>query len=681
MIKEEFINDIKIGTNIVDGAEYKDMLEAVAQITCDIVTKTLGPYASTTVIDDGASTYSTKDGWSVVNRIRFSDAIENILFGFIKDISFSLNSKVGDGTTTAIVAANTFIKKFRAWIETARQDKNSAFHNLRQADLLKAIEEASVDIIEELKSEDRVKRIEKPEDIYKIAYISTNGNEEISKMISDIYKETSNPNIHVTLNTGGETRYEIENGYKLDAKLLDAACHFNTSEETCELNDECKVVIFDHNVTYTKHYKLVQSLIKSICNQQEKPQMLVIMAPYYDEIFSSVMSATIRKIVNNGQISPVVLVQIPASTVTQKCYLNDFAVLCETQIFDANKLEMYTQMNKALSGEVDEDEKAQEVFKALIEASDFKSPEDILDCSIGKARKLTIGKNFILLEKFRKDTTMYKNTYDFITKEYEAAKAKADLNKNRINLSYSESHMRYIKFSGQTGTIFVGGDSELSCKCLKDAVDDAVLACKSAYEHGYIRGLNLETLSAINKLYESTTSNELSDQLRRACLKMFFEVFEELAISVMYNKYVDDGMSREEFLEAPVWNNLWLGDTEKLYRDNKDINTPKAIISACISGNYEYNIVTEQFAPAGYSVVNSVSTDIEVIKATTSILSLLLSSNQLVSINRQFDREKSIEDAEKREKRRYANIASGIIEEMQKKILPFPLYTFNNHAK
>lgn len=664
MITQELINDIKMGTNIIDGSEYKDTLQAVAQITCDIVVKTLGPYASTTVIDDGTSTYSTKDGWSVVNRIRFSDSIENILFGFIKDISFSLNSKVGDGTTTAIVAANTFIEKFRNWIENARSNKESEFHNLRQADLLKAIEETAESIIEELKSEKRVKKIESPEDIYKIAYVSTNGNEEVSKMIQSIYKETSNPNIHVTLNTGGTTRYEIENGYKLDAKLLNETCHYNTSEETCELNDECKIVIFDHNVTYTRHYKLIQSLIKSICNNQAKPQTLVILAPFYDEIFSSIMGATIRKIVNNGQICPVILVQIPYSTTTQKCYINDFSILCETQIFDSSKLEMYTQMNKAISGEVEEDEKAQEVFKALMESSEFKTPEDIIDCSVGKCRKLTIGKNFLLLEKFRKDTTMYKNMYDFINKAYEAAKAKADETQNRINLSYSEAHMRLIKFAGQTGTIFVGGDSELSCKCLKDAVDDAVLACRSAYEYGYIRGLNLETLSAITKLSNETEvedDHDIKHKLTKECLRMFFDVFENLAISVMYNKYVDDGISREEFINAPIWNNYWLKNDNKLYMDGKDINTPTKIIYACIENGYEYNIVTEQFAPAGYSVINSVATDIEIIKATTSILTLLLSSNQLVTINRQYNREKTREEAEKRERERYANITDGIL--------------------
>jgi len=682
MVTKEYIDDVKIGTNVVSGNEYKDTLEAVAEITCEMVTKTLGPYASTTVIDDGASTYSTKDGWSVVNRLRFGDSIENILFGFIKDISFSLNSKVGDGTTTAIVAANKFIKYFRSLIEEIRKDKSNRFHNLRQADLLKAITDTANDIIKELKSSDRVMHIESPDDVYKLAYISTNGNDEISNIIKTIYAETSNPNIHVSLNVGGETRYEIENGYKLDAKLLNPSCHFNTSEETCELNDECKIVIFDHNVTYVKHYKLIQSLINSVCNQP-KPQTLVICAPYYDDIFSTVMAATIRKIVNGGQISPIILVQVPYSTTYQKCYVNDFAVLCETQIFDGTKLEMYTQMNKALSGEVDEDKTVQEVIASLMEASEFKTPEDIINCTIGKCRKLTIGSNFILLEKFRKDTVMYKNTMDHITKEYEAAKTEADTKNNRITSTYSDAHMRLIKFTGQTGRILVGGDSELSCKCLKDAVDDAVLACRSAYENGYIRGLNLETLSVIHELREKLKDSDGDDYqiaLYDKCLGMFYDVFTDMAIEVMYNKYINDGVSMDEFKNLECWGTLGIEGLKspRCTGETWDIQSPvntiaEDIIEICIIHGFEYNIVTETFGPAGYSVVNSVSTDVEIIRATTSILSLLLSSNQLISINRQFDRNKGLEDAEKREKRRYSNIAEGIVEVINRDLKGFQI--------
>ena len=65
--------------------------------------------------------------------------------------------------------------------------------------------------------------------------------------------------------------------------------------------------------------------------------------------------------------------------------------------------------------------------------------------------------------------------------------------------------------------------------------------------------------------------------------------------------------------------------------------------------------------PAGYSVINSVSTDIEIIKATTNILSLLLSSNQLVSINKMYDKKLSTEEAVRKEKERATNVANGYL--------------------
>ena len=65
-----------------------------------------------------------------------------------------------------------------------------------------------------------------------------------------------------------------------------------------------------------------------------------------------------------------------------------------------------------------------------------------------------------------------------------------------------------------------------------------------------------------------------------------------------------------------------------------------AVIATCITQNYCFDIVTEVFEPAGQSLVNSVSTDCEILSAMTSILSLLLSSNQLLSINKVYDRKR-----------------------------------------
>ena len=697
MITNELMKDIKMGMNIIDGEEYKDILEGITQITCEIITKTLGPYASTTVIDDGISTYSTKDGWSIVNRIRFGDTIENTLFKFIKDISFTLNSKVGDGTTTAIVAANKFITEFRSWIDKQRTEKGE-FQYIRQADLLEAIEKTAKLICDELKSESRLMRVSNPSDIYKIANISTNGNETISNIIKEIYSKTENPNIHVTLSIGEETHYEIVKGYKLDTTLLNPNYHYNTSEETCVIDGNCKIAVFNHTLTYVEHYKLIQDLINSVCNQSIQ-STLVVVAPFFDDVFTSVASASIRQIVNGGQRSPFILVQAPVANTLQKCFLNDFAVLCGTEVFDYSRVKMYNQMNKAIAGESsDYDE-----YATLREVSEFKTPEDILKASIGYANKLTIGKNFILLENFDQTTTLYKNTLKFITDAYEEAKAKVDSSGNRLALGFAEAHLRYVKFLGVTGTIFVGGESELSCKCLKDAVDDAVLACKSAYENGFIRGMNIETISAINDLVTVYTekSNNASaeftklDMLSLACLKMFGRVFSGVTREIMYNKYKEDGFTFDDFGKLP-WdltytcgnectnkkakkqcdkiNNTLQSDPLMALLKNGKVDYCTAIISLCA----KYNLVTEKFGNAGYSVINSVATDVEIIKATTSILTLLLSSSQLVSINKQFDKKLSREEAIKNERIRLKNQASGVIDAIMDSGLlnvPIEIYT------
>jgi len=79
-----------------------------------------------------------------------------------------------------------------------------------------------------------------------------------------------------------------------------------------------------------------------------------------------------------------------------------------------------------------------------------------------------------------------------------------------------------------------------------------------------------------------------------------------------------------------------------------------AIFEYAVTKNLGYNIVTEEFEPAGTGVINSVATDSEILRATTSIITMLLSSNQLLSINKRYDKkinkeiQKSlrIEDAE-----------------------------------
>lgn len=637
---DEIRKDIMMNINLIDGEEYRNTLLAISSVASDILVKTLGPFASTTTIDDGASTYSTKDGWNVLNRLQFGDPVQETLFKFLQKISFTLNSRVGDGTTTAIIAANQFISILNAYKEML----TTKGEFIRQADLLDVIENAKNSVIENLKSEKRRKTITKGEngyeDIYKIAYVSSNRNEKISNLIKEIYDETGNPNIHVSFSDTAITYSDIQRGYKLDTELLFDKYYLD-AEDKYLLNDGALVWIFDHNVKYSEHFQVIQAILK-YANSNKKNA--IIFAPSFDDTFVSAMHGALLPIVKQGGIPSICLVRIPLTNTALKNYASDFSVLTNTALFNYTKVRMFNFLLKHSNGETEIPDSQE--FNDLFAGESYSEPEKIIETCAGEANRITLTKKSVLLEDFSKEGKLYQNTLKEITESFDKAKEKFAMHGEVLSKEYMDAHLRYVKFIGNTGVIHVGGDSELNKKCTKDAVDDAVLACRSAFENGYIRGLNLETISAACECYSKET-----DPLKKDAFAMIAATFCRTSFAVMMNKF-DCGMSVPE---KYTWG--------KAYGPGADVNveTDKSIleffdkegmglrvndiysdmldvIKTCVEYNLGFDIVTETYEPAGESIINSVSTDIEILNATTSIISLLLSSSQLLSINRRYDK-------------------------------------------
>ena len=169
-MKSTLYDDIKYGTNIITEEEYLETIMTIADVASEMVEKTLGPYGRTTIIDDGTFTYPTKDGWSVLKRLRFNDPVFNTLYGVLKQVSFDLVSRVGDGTTSAFVGAGIFMHKIIEY------RKNNDF---RQADFLGQLNDVVEDVITNLSESDYVKKINVDgdfEDICQLAYVASNGN-------------------------------------------------------------------------------------------------------------------------------------------------------------------------------------------------------------------------------------------------------------------------------------------------------------------------------------------------------------------------------------------------------------------------------------------------------------------------------------------------------------------------
>ena len=613
--------DIRYGTNIISDKEYLDTIITIADTAADMVVKTLGPYGKTTIIDDGSFTYPTKDGWSVLKRLRFNDPIFNTLYGVLKQVSFDLVNKVGDGTTSSFIGATIFMHKIIDYME-----KN----DFRQAEFLSELNTVVDEIVYEIENSKYVRKIDITgdfEDIYKIAHVASNGNEELSRMIQDIYKQTQNPNIYVEFDMGHKLISEIQKGYKLDCKPINQKGYKNSDDGTYKLNERSMVAIFDHNVNYNEHDKIISALSRYASAHRCS---IFILAPSFDDILTNIIGTSINSMIQQGQVPNIMMVQVPLSMTAHRDYLSDVVLLTNAQVIDYGKVRAFNVM---VHNQTATEEDKMEDALLNTDQYHFSEPTDIIDMCIGKVDKITVGEKYIVIQDYLNivNRQMYDNVMTEVKEKFETLKEKANKSSSALQKEYMDAYQHYVKLYGNMGIIRVGGTSELEKHCLKDAVDDAVLACRSAFDHGYIRGLNLATM------------NVILDKLKRAdngtteftVLTMLFETFFDMSMNVLRNKYNDN-------------------DTREVHFENDDTfckeMTNDDILTYAIENEYGFNLVSETFMKdSECTVINSTLTDIEIIRGIVSILSTMLTSNQFLSINRSFDR--SMGTVQKKEER------------------------------
>ena len=631
-IRSALYDEIASNSNVISGEEYRELVCAVSQVAADMVVKTLGPYGSTTVIDDGTGfTYPSKDGWSCLSKLQFTDPTYNTIFNMLKKISFNSVTTVGDGTTTAMVAANNFLRIMYTEFMPNILEKGS----FRQADFIDTMNRISTNLEEALLNNPDIMRIDPDgdfSDIYKIAYVATNGNHEFASIIQQIYQETHNPNIQVAMDKSPVTKHEIQQGYKFDARTLNFPVYVNDDSGIINYrNHPCKIVVFDHNVTFQSHEKIIGTL--SAIAQRDNIEILIL-APYFDDIISSWIDSTVQRMVQNRMKPNIMLIQVPTTMELHRKTLSDLCVLTNSQIFDDAKVRAF---NILLHNQT-HDEKSQindSMFS--LESFTFESPEEVINRCLGTIKSIVINKT----EGFIQDYEDVANQVQYNAVMAEAKEAYENLKKKAhkviggtLDKEYLFTQMRYIKLKGSTGIIKVGALSDIQQRCDKDALDDAVLACRSAYENGYVRGMNLEILSILYN-WIKTTNHPTNDTYARDIENMLFKCFYLTSLQVLSNKQPDNTTKRLISVHDPLYDaNLQPIDTIKHHLCNTEILD----MAISDSRKYDYNLRTEEMHSSSmWEVVNSTATDIEILRAVVNVLTTVITSNQFLSVTRRYD--------------------------------------------
>ncbi|MDQ2801210.1 MAG: chaperonin GroEL, partial [Pseudomonadota bacterium] len=211
--------DVRFG-----GDARQRMLRGVDVLT-DAVKVTLGPKGRNVVLDKSfGAPRITKDGLTVAKEIELSEKSENMGAQMVREVATKTNDIAGDGTTTAIVLAQSIV----------REGGKAVAAGLAPMELKRGVDKAVTALVEELQK--RTRKITTEAETAQVGTVSANGEAEIGRMIAEAMQKVGNEGvITVEEAKGVETELDVVEGMQFDRGYLSPYFITNVEKMTAEL--------------------------------------------------------------------------------------------------------------------------------------------------------------------------------------------------------------------------------------------------------------------------------------------------------------------------------------------------------------------------------------------------------------------------------------------------------------
>ena len=590
------------------------VIEDVLEKLNKILICSYGPLGKNTIIHkNGVMPVVTKDGLTILRSIKFDERAQYDIYQLIKSVSSGLVDKVGDGSTSAVLSAINIYLELK---ETA-----SKFKTIKDFDnTIKLIQEI-INLIYELFLTKRLESLdnidERTDVLSLIAAISNNNDSSLGREIAEIMSKLSSESIVLIKDNPKDNSESIThsfvNGFQTKNYRLTHPVYFNGSnnKNNIEISNGA-LVVMSYNFTELHYNYIIQNIIPNlavvlpivvICETPEKAVVT--------QIVKDAMTA-----INNNKVPSIFLLE--TGGLNNKGAMDTFSDLeaylgCNASAF--NSLESISSPLPEFT------------FGAAGRVVFFPNSTTTFDLGLGVTKELDI----------------YYNRIENIEQEL------SELSSNQ-KVSRGALRSRLNRLNGMNVTIFVGGRTQEEKESLSYLIDDSVLACKSVMRHGYTVGGNYSTYFALQlldylffKLRNNTLDEFLSDTL------------------TIYNKSRNNEGISEESVELSNKLKELLHELFNLPVNISDIikqlntafsnvvNIPKAyqnfpLIESVLDIDDNYNVtysIHNTFSDKEESfnllntentinVISPIQTDKEILNASLSIVTLLLTSNQYI---------------------------------------------------
>lgn len=583
---------IKAVSNIVPKNVLREVqLETIERIA-NALANSYGPSGSTTLIrkgDDvkgsGVTAY-TKDGHSILGAIKFNKPIEMSILDDLKDITRNTVKTVGDGTTSAVILSYEI---FRALNEII-SDHSNFTEKAVVAELQKIVKDITT-IIENSKQKPTIDKI------YQIALTSTDGNEEVANSIREIYEQFG-LGVYIDVGISNTTNHMVKTyeGLTIDGGYFNP-CFINRAKDAVSELQNPNIYIFedpiDNNYTLNLCYKIVeQNLIAPLTkyntlvqqgNQAEADAVIT------NELkATAIITPTFGRDIRSQMDS--IIDMMSSSKIEQRAPLTII-----TGMTDVDRLADLAAMTgaKTIKKYVDPEVQKSDVEKGIAPtldnvATEFGGKAELL---VADTKTTKVINPELMFDTDEEGKRVFSNDYNNLLASLEAQLAQLDtVKESATEVNVLRRRIQSLKCN--MVDYLIGGVSYTDRDALKDAVEDAVLNCRSAAKEGIGYAANFEGLRAAYEVAEVTSN---LSPIREAVSNAVYKAYANTVARIYVDYMAVEGIEQDDLIK-------------KLIENNKPID---------VTGNNR-------------EVLSSIKTDPTTLQAIVDIVGLMFKTNQFL---------------------------------------------------
>lgn len=600
-------------TNIFPKENFEILVQDVFNVISENICKSLGPLGSSATILEGLMPpEATKDGYAILNTYRFRNDYKKMIYNLIKAPCTKMNNTVGDGTTTAIALTTAMFNRYKGMSGVLE----TLYRLPRQ--FTRVWDETINELQEAIMSKATPIDPKNYDTIYHIAYVTSNGNTEISDAIAKVYAEAESPFIKQKDSPTNRSYIEVVKGFNFPANLISDA-YARNQDMTAEEND-IYVMVFDFKLE-TDFVKKVIIPINDVC--KAKGKKLLVIAPMFDAKMCDELLAQYVMMERRTTGINLILAQYSMSDMKPNQLL-DLCAILKTKIINENIAA--TILSQLAERSIDQ----------IIEMAEADITYE-LNRMIGHAdyAMLSISAGTIVRSDDAEQDEIYQDTLRSAKNRLEdIIRNSSDEIKGYSGKIY-EARERVLQLEMKNYIYYIGADSQLQKNILWDSINDVIKCVRSAVKYGVVPGCQLTIIRSCMDMMNALRADTDEDgRFKKGADQLKYEILHliKTACCDVYARVLHGPENMGMVKLLPRWNFTTEEGVRALTEEAAALC--QDTINKSIEQNQVFDLETLEF---NSDIITSAETDKMVLLAASELVKVLISGNQCIIIRADVD--------------------------------------------